>query len=71
VALETEETPYTLLGKEEQVWRALETTSLETQVFYFFAENGYIAFVEVIYSNIGYVTYTLPQPPMETLTNWP
>ncbi|KAH6880684.1 oxidative stress survival, Svf1-like protein [Thelonectria olida] len=53
VALEAEKTPYTLLGKDEHVWRALETTSLETQVFYFFADNGYIAFVEVIYSNIA------------------
>ncbi|KAI5459569.1 oxidative stress survival, Svf1-like protein [Mariannaea sp. PMI_226] len=53
VAREAELKPFTELERKDHAWRAMETTSLETQVFYFFADNGYIAFVELIYNNIA------------------
>lgn len=33
----------------------MESTSVETQTFYFMSETGKLAFAQVIYSNVAYV----------------
>ena len=56
VAKQAETTPYTELTKEDLKWAALNSTSVETQIFYVMADNGYIASAQVIYSNVAYGT---------------
>lgn len=46
-------TPYSELTRADHKWRA-SGTCVENQVFYFFAEDGTIAFCQVIYSNVVY-----------------
>ncbi|BCR88635.1 survival factor 1 family protein [Aspergillus chevalieri] len=52
VAKQTEATRYTELTKEDLRWRALQYTNVETQTFYAMGDNGTLAMVQVIYSNI-------------------
>ncbi len=54
VAEQTATTPYTELGRDDFKWNALDSTNVETQVFYLLAENGYSGFVQIIYSNVAY-----------------
>lgn len=53
VTKQTEKTPYTVLKKEDLKWRAPQYTSVETQTFYIMADNGALAWVQVIYSNVA------------------
>lgn len=53
VALEAEKTPFTELQRDDLAWRAMESTSVETQIFYVTSKSGHIAFVEIIYSNVA------------------
>ncbi|KAH8808941.1 oxidative stress survival, Svf1-like protein [Xylogone sp. PMI_703] len=53
VAKQAEKTPYTELKREDVKWALIETTCVETQIFYLMAESGHIAFVQVIYSNVA------------------
>jgi hypothetical protein len=53
VAEEAKETPYSELTKDDLKWRALESTCVETQTFYFMGDNGHLAFCQVIYSNVA------------------
>jgi hypothetical protein len=53
VAVQAEATPYTELTREDSRWANVDYTSVETQVFYLFAETGHIAFVQVIHSNVA------------------
>jgi hypothetical protein len=53
VAAEAETTPYTELTRDDLKWQAMESTSVETQTFYFMADNGQLAFCQVIYSNVA------------------
>ena len=55
VATEAETTPYTELTKEDAKWEVMESTCVETQTFYFMADNGQLAFAQVIYSNVAWV----------------
>ncbi len=55
VAVEAETTPYTELTRDDLKWEVMESTSVETQTFYFMADNGQLAFAQVIYSNVVYV----------------
>ncbi|KAL9111040.1 MAG: hypothetical protein Q9227_004473 [Pyrenula ochraceoflavens] len=52
VAAQTETTPYTELEKKDLRWRALEYTNVETQQFYLMADDGTLAMVQLIYSNV-------------------
>lgn len=52
VAKQTEAARYTELTKEDLRWRALQYTNVETQTFYAMGDNGTLAMVQVIYSNI-------------------
>lgn len=55
VAVETEKTPFTESKREDLKWQAMDSTSVETQTIYIFGENGYVALLQVIYSNVAYV----------------
>lgn len=52
VAKQMEAARYTELTKEDLRWRAHQYTNVETQTFYVMADNGTLAMVQVIYSNI-------------------
>lgn len=47
--------PYTELTSKDLKWKAMESTCVETQTFYFMADEGTVAMAQVIYSNVGYV----------------
>jgi hypothetical protein len=53
VSKQAEETPYTELKKEDLKWVAPQYTSVETQTFYAMADNGGLAMVQIIYSNVA------------------
>jgi hypothetical protein len=53
VARQAEETPYTELKKEDLKWTAPKYTAVETQTFYAMGDNGGLAMVQVIYSNVA------------------
>jgi len=55
VAEQAKTTPYAELSKADLKWTAMESTCVETQVFYLMAETGHIAIVQLIYSNVAYV----------------
>ncbi|KAI1945119.1 putative cell survival pathways protein [Ophidiomyces ophidiicola] len=46
-------TPYTVLTKDDLKWKAMQSTCVETQTFYFLSDKGHIAMVQVIYSNVA------------------
>lgn len=54
VAKQAETTPYTELEKKDLRWVAMESTCVETQVFYLMADNGHIGMAQVLYSNVAY-----------------
>jgi hypothetical protein len=60
VTKQAETVPYTELTKDDLKWKAMGTTCVETQTFYFTSDDGHIGFAQVIYSNVMYVaSYTL------------
>ncbi|KAH8889727.1 oxidative stress survival, Svf1-like protein [Thozetella sp. PMI_491] len=58
VAEEAKTVPYTELKREHLKWQALEGTNVESQTFYFFGENGFVLFAQVIFSNVAGVRKT-------------
>ncbi|KAL2169186.1 hypothetical protein VTG60DRAFT_6350 [Thermothelomyces hinnuleus] len=58
VAEEAETTPYTELTRDDLKWRAMESTCVETQTFYFMSDSGQLAFAQVIYSNVAGIRTT-------------
>lgn len=52
VAEESKTTPYTELKKEDFKWQNMDSTSVETQVFYLMSESGYIGLAQIIHSNV-------------------
>jgi hypothetical protein len=58
VAEEAETTPYTELTRDDLKWEAMESTSVETQTFYFMSDGGQLAFAQVIYSNVAGIRTT-------------
>jgi len=53
VAEEAKETPYTELTRDDLKWKAMDSTSVETQVFYIMSDSGYLGLAQVIYSNVA------------------
>ncbi|OQE27830.1 hypothetical protein PENSTE_c004G03103 [Penicillium steckii] len=53
VAQQAEETPYTVLTKDDLRWKAYQYTNVETQTFYIMADDGSLVMVQLIYSNIA------------------
>ena len=45
--------PYTVLSKDDLCWKAPNSTCVETQTFYIFADSGHVGLLQLIYSNIG------------------
>ncbi|KAL8732462.1 MAG: hypothetical protein Q9166_002675 [cf. Caloplaca sp. 2 TL-2023] len=58
VAKQAETTPYTELQPEDLEWTAMESTCVETQVFYMMADSGHIGMAQVIYSNVAGIRTT-------------
>ncbi|KAM3065772.1 putative cell survival pathways protein [Clarireedia jacksonii] len=58
VGKQAETTPYTELTREDMKWTVMDSTSVETQTFYIMADNGHIAMVQVIYSNVAGIRTT-------------
>ena len=55
VAKQAETTPYTEATSDSLKWEALDSTCVETHVFYIFADNGNVAMVQLIYNSLAYV----------------
>ncbi len=55
VAEEAKDVPYTELTRADLRWLAMDSTCVETQVFYLMADSGYLGLAQVIYSNVAYV----------------
>ncbi|KAK3944932.1 oxidative stress survival, Svf1-like protein [Diplogelasinospora grovesii] len=58
VAEEAKTTPYTELTRDDLKWRAIDSTCVETNTFYLTSDSGYLAFVQVIYSNVAGIRTT-------------
>lgn len=53
VAEQAKTVPFTELTKEHLRWTAMPSTSVESQTFYLFSDNGHMAMLQVIYSNVA------------------
>ena len=53
VTKQAETTPYTELKKEDLRWAVMDSTCVETQTFYLFAESGHIGMAQLIYNNVA------------------
>ena len=53
VATQTTTTPYTELTKNDLRWRAMGSSCVETQTFYLNSDDGDLAILQVIYSNVA------------------
>ena len=53
MAEQAKKTPWTETKKEDLKWKAMDSTCVETQTFYLFAESGHVGMAQVIYSNVG------------------
>ncbi|EPE09961.1 survival factor 1 [Ophiostoma piceae UAMH 11346] len=58
VAEQAKEVPYTEITSADLKWTALDSTCVETQVFYLSSETGPTAFVQVIYNNVAGIRTT-------------
>ncbi|KAK0274488.1 putative cell survival pathways protein [Friedmanniomyces endolithicus] len=52
VAEQTHETPYSEVTKDDLAWEVMDTTNVETKVFYMTSESGHIGLLQIIYSNV-------------------
>jgi hypothetical protein len=53
VAQEAKATPYTEITRDDLKWQAMDSTCVETQVFYIHSDSGYIGLAQIIYSNVA------------------
>ncbi|KAK3318264.1 oxidative stress survival, Svf1-like protein [Apodospora peruviana] len=58
VAEEAKETPYSELTRDDLKWREMDSTCVETQSFYFMADNGRLGLAQVLYSNVAGIRTT-------------
>jgi hypothetical protein len=58
--VQAETTPFSVLKRDDMKWEVMDSTCVETQQFYLMADSGHIAMVQVIYSNVAYVTVVTP-----------
>ena len=56
VAVQAQTVPYTEVTTDDLKWKAMESTCVETQTFYFMTDEGVLTMAQVIYSNVGYKT---------------
>jgi len=59
VAEQAKTTPWTELQKEDLKWVAMQSTNVETQTFYMFADSGHIGMAQVIYSSVAGIKTTV------------
>lgn len=52
VAEEAKETPYTELTRADLKWKAMDSTSVESQSFYLMSDSGYLALAQIMHSNV-------------------
>ncbi|KAL3490768.1 oxidative stress survival, Svf1-like protein [Aspergillus germanicus] len=45
--------PYTVLTKDDLKWKAMQSTNVETQIFYLITPKGEVASVQIIYNNVA------------------
>jgi hypothetical protein len=43
------------LKKEDLKWKAMESTTVETQTFYLMSDEGKMASIQIIYNNVAFV----------------
>jgi hypothetical protein len=53
VTTQAQSTPYTELTSKDLQWKAMHSTCVETQTFYFMNEDGQQSMAQVIYSNVA------------------
>jgi hypothetical protein len=53
VTTQAETVPFTELTLNDLKWKAMESTCVETQTFYFMSNEGTFGMAQVIYSNVG------------------
>jgi hypothetical protein len=53
VTKQGETVSHTELTKEDLKWEVMDSTSVETQTWYFTADNGNVGLCQVIYSNVA------------------
>lgn len=58
IAEEAKTTPYSELTRDDLKWHVMDSTSVETQSFYFMADSGRLGFAQVIYSNVAGIRTT-------------
>ncbi|KAK3114865.1 putative cell survival pathways protein [Teratosphaeriaceae sp. CCFEE 6253] len=52
VAEQAIQTPYTELTKDDLAWEVMDTTNVETKVFYMTSDSGHLGLAQIIYSNV-------------------
>ncbi|KAL3466938.1 oxidative stress survival, Svf1-like protein [Aspergillus heterothallicus] len=45
--------PYSVLTKDDLKWKAMQSTNVETQIFYLISPAGEVASVQIIYNNVA------------------
>jgi len=58
VVAQAEKVPYTELSRKDLKWKAMGSTCVETQTFYFTSDTGVLCMAQVIYSNVGGIRTT-------------
>jgi hypothetical protein len=53
VTKQIESKQYSILTRDDMKWKAMDSTNVETQTFYFTADDGSVSMAQVIYSNVG------------------
>jgi hypothetical protein len=53
VAAQAQTVPFTEVTRDDLKWKAMESTCVETQTFYFMTDEGVWGMAQVIYSNVG------------------
>jgi hypothetical protein len=53
VTKQAETVSHTELTKEDLKWVVMDSTCVETQTWYFTADNGHIGLCQIIYSNVA------------------
>ncbi|KAL2871668.1 survival factor 1 family protein [Aspergillus lucknowensis] len=53
VTVQAGDKPYSVLTKDDLKWKAMQSTNVETQVFYLISPKGEVASIQIIYNNVA------------------
>ncbi|EXJ84367.1 hypothetical protein A1O3_05034 [Capronia epimyces CBS 606.96] len=53
VSTQRDSKPYSILNRSDLQWKAMDSTNVETETFYFMADDGTMSNAQIIYSNVG------------------